>query len=395
MKHIGLIFIIILTLLIAALPITQAQENTVIENTAFRCDVQGHSVFPRYEVQNQRVTLVSWNTGEDIQVLETGFSTSNFDIRAWSDDCRFLLVGLGEVGAQDIIAWNVTENRRIGILENTQGYTISPMWSPDNNYVLLQTLRGGFLWNLVSGSLFQLTSGVDGVSGRNFFSPYWWYYQNPNVTWDMARNQLLAVPMDNTTGVAAYDLNSGAQIAFYHVGDRTGGVAYQLLDNGNQIVVLSSKGPAEQMGMALWNRNTNSVTQLDPEEALGGKVRFAATTRLQFSPDGRYLVVSHRDVYVWDWQNIGASPYEPLYRLETSDMTYPYIRFSDATTLEGVGIRYSWGGFSYYTLYRWDLQTGEQTFEGWGSGGDCYQEEYRASYHEPELLDWACSIIQE
>ncbi|MCL4878253.1 MAG: PD40 domain-containing protein [Anaerolineae bacterium] len=389
MKHL-LLFVTLIVLMTGTL---SAQEIGA-ENTDFRCKIAtGDHVFPRYEEGNQRLVLVSWNTGQDVMVLEEGFSTSKFDIRGWSPDCRFLMVGLGPIGAQDIAVWNVNEGRRVGTIVNSSGYEVGPLWSPDSSYAVVQTLRGGFLWNLVTGQQHLISTGVDST-GRNFYGNRSRWETISDLTWDMARNQLLAVHIGREKGVTATDLNTGQPVAFYHVGERPGPVGYELF--GSDLLVFSNAGGKFERGLALWNRNSGSSLQLDIN-VHQGYVRPYGFSQILYSPDGRYLAIVNRDVFIWDTTTFASSaaPYPAAMRLQMRDQSARDIRFVDAVTLDTVNyVRRGWWGSGYYTIARWNVATGEQLHYSYGGGYRCNEADFVASHPVPDLMQWTCSHFE-
>lgn len=77
----------------------------------------GQEILVRYDAPDAELSLVSNNTGETVQILETGLNTPQFEVRGWSSDCRYMIATLGVWGEQQTAAWDVVENRRVGTIE--------------------------------------------------------------------------------------------------------------------------------------------------------------------------------------------------------------------------------------------------------------------------------------
>lgn len=176
----------------------QAQE--VVPNL-LRCapeaeDFAPGEVFARYEGRNRRLILVSATSGRVVREIETSLDVSGFEVRGWSPDCRYLMAYLGVDDVRDTVVWDVIARERVGLLENSWSLIPEVWWSPDDEWVVLQTLRrGGWLWHLPTNTQMQLTDQID-MMGRSFL----------RVEWDDAQNLLLVVIADRRDEIAGYDL---------------------------------------------------------------------------------------------------------------------------------------------------------------------------------------------
>lgn len=383
-----ILFLLVAILAIAVLPQSasvQAQHrNNLLYCTFPDGPYAEQNIFVRYEVSTQRVLLVSYTTGDVIQELESGVDTQQFDVRGWSDDCRYMVASLGAWGQQQTAAWDVKENRRVGTIQTiAQSYT-GLAWSPDNIYVLIESVTGGYLWHLPSNAQHLLTTYSDGY-GQNFYHFRGYYSTSASITWDFSRGQLLIInrgPASN--GVTAYDLASGQQVGFFHIGDAPTPIRYQFLENGNKILVDSDTGVNSLIGRALWDRNSLSGFLVEGIYSFSSREIF-------YSPDSRYLVMGlDKTVRVWDLANAGPGLQTPV--IDWHNSWFETARFIDATTLDIVQLHqfaFPQGGF---TLYRYDVSSGTLLFE--------YRQEDRykcyPSLREPEdddaLLDWLCDV---
>src|SRR5687768_6347867 len=110
-------FFWLIMLLSLALPFSASAQEATLDNTSYRCRLNDHTVFPRYERDNQRLVLVSWNTAEDIAILETNFAPFDWHIYGFSPNCQYLMIGLGAVTNMSVMIWNIQTNTRVGAIE--------------------------------------------------------------------------------------------------------------------------------------------------------------------------------------------------------------------------------------------------------------------------------------
>lgn len=267
----------------------------------------GQDIFARQEWDNNRLVLVSWNTSETVQELETAFVIESFKPIRWTPQCRYLLAEVGINGTFQMYAWDTWANSRIGFIDDsTLNHRISV--SPDGTFVVMQLRGGGYLWNVGNNQQFLLNPERDEF-GRSFYS----------TEWDIERNQLLAVQTGSLNGVTAYDLNTGQQVGFYHVGNGSTPVNYRRLAN-NQDLLVYSIGTEIRRLLAYWDRDTGANIQLDPNYEFFGMSASYSTFDLLGDLDSRYLILDKYglyfgQLYVWDLQNlVGTSPYIPNYQ---------------------------------------------------------------------------------
>src|SRR5689334_16553206 len=119
-------------------------------------------VFPRYELQNHRLALVNWTTGETVREIETGLDTDFFQFEGWSPDCRYLSARVGGAG---LVVWDVPNSRRAGVFDNTRHYMNpytqreSPiLWDPTSTHAVIEGNRGATVFDADTGSQFWIDS---------------------------------------------------------------------------------------------------------------------------------------------------------------------------------------------------------------------------------------------
>lgn len=333
----------------------------------------GETLVPRYS--NGRVELVSWDSGETVQVLAEGIDGTGFDIRDWSPDCRYLVIGFGPLRNQTVWAWEITPtaSRLIGTSAGIDGRE-NVQWVADNSAVLLKTTPAMRFWNLTTDQ--QTAVNAEAIT---------------RLYWDQTRGHLLGVVIERS-GVIALDLGNGPEVALYDLGGRNGGqngVRYDI--DGPLMVVVADHFRAQ--GAAIWNRDTGWSLQLDIFLRSGVDLTYG------FSPDGRYFVLNHGggNLYIWDLPTLqGQAPYAytgMVRRPGILGQTMP-LRFTTNTTVEGykiAGGRYN--PIFNLELYRFDIAAARQVFYDKFRASACLDGEFLAAYTEADLARWACDNL--
>lgn len=325
MQRIIVLVIFILVLLSGMVFSTGAQAEDVLQGVCPHSDGAYFQagVFPRYELRNQRLLLVSWTTGQIVREVETSLNTPRFNIMGWSPDCRYLTAALGD---WETTIWDVTTSQRVGSFPGA-----GLRWSPDSQQALLTQQGGLFLWTVGAGDPVRLGDFQgdyvmdywDAARGELWLMIYSWYYSEPGVT--------------------VYDRQSGQQIAYY---DNPAGQSQQtgftFSADGSRVIVYTVRGQdAQSVGVTIWERGTDNRVEV---RAVGE----AASTgsRIALSPDGRYLVIGRHFLRVWDLTALPDSldARTPVYFAGPAAVI-TQVRFVDSAiveTLDSVGSRQQW-----------------------------------------------------
>ncbi|KAB2863623.1 MAG: hypothetical protein F9K46_05610 [Anaerolineae bacterium] len=346
----------------------------------------GQTIFVRQNEVIGELSLVSYNTGETVQIIESGPNTPQYDMRGWSSDCRYLIATMGVWGEQTTIAWDVVENRRVGTIA-TQGQQYGYLnWSPAHDYrLLVESLSGAWLWHLPSNSQALLTLYSDS-RGNNFA-----LHGLSSRSWDLTRNQLLVVTLDPTRdGVTAYDIGSGQEVAFYGIAPPTDIlVQFRLFDDGRHVLVFANNNPISELNqLIMFGRATGSALPL------AGHVLSSVNPSAIFSTTGRYLIVKTWELYVWDLQNLDANiPHRPTQTLEI------YLGSSFGSRIKGfrtnadetrVQADIPWYGLDF-TIWQWDMATGERFYAKRFFETVCDDLSQLAPEEDVEMVMWACN----
>lgn len=367
------LFVCLLTLAFQALPLPPAQAQGFEIPSCTLPD--GQRVIP--VIKGGDLVLVNLNTGEVAKTLEAGISpalTSTILVRGWTPNCVNVLISLrGSV----LVAWNVIEARRVGQVSNAAMAPATLVFAPDNEYIFARPYIGVLIWHLPTGNQFLVSrQGVQSLRVNRGGSPA------RGITWDLPRKQVLAVLDERPNGVSAINLTTGQIVAFYSAGERAEYISYQV--QGDRLFVLTAEPGHERL--TVYERNALGEAQglqLNLTAAPAGLVRTEAYTELLYTPDGRYLVVSNRDLYLFDLANLGPAPHVPLARIEVPSQNYPRLRWVDGNTLEGY---YYYGGGQEFSVWRWTLNPAEQVYRAQLFRSKCADF---ASPH-PDLIAWAC-----
>lgn len=291
------------------------------------------NIFVRYDVNNDRLTLVDWTTADIVGVIDTGL-TSRPRTESWSPDCRYYTARLGD----EYVVWDVIAGERVGSANGVR----RAYFAPDSAYLLLVVPgEGQFIWRLADDQRVRVQEDSPcPFSGRN------------GVIWDFERGQIIGAlerwypqyvncSSRNDAGeISVFDIESGALVTTYPNAPTALRSDYQLFYNRYLV--------ADQVGarqIDIWDRATG--TQITVPLA-----RWGADSRDQvaLSADGRYLAIGIDFLRVWDL----TDPTAPPARHDGPDGRIWSARFVDTTTIETT---------SQSGTQRWDALTGAELAE--------------------------------
>ncbi len=303
-----------------------------IAGTLYHCNgYTGNApyLFLRYNSASKQIVLqTGWsNHKETVLVLEQ----SDIPIwrqNNWSPDCRYISAALGDKHHTDTVVWDVVLRRRIAIFPDAHEIPHPFSWSPYSGLALIQTRRGGYLWNVATDTKTLLHEGVITRSG---YSPQVTNFYD--FSWDEKRGQLLAIGVNTPDGVTAYDAHTGQQIAFYSVPQPTGIVSFRLSPDGSRIDVYSQPYyyiyalgvfSKQESNEAIWDRDHGTpLLHFKP-----------AYSYLVFSPDGHYLAAKTKGALLfWDLTRPNADS-SPSYSRDYGTYNTYSFSFVDNTTFE-------------------------------------------------------------
>ncbi len=286
-------------------------------------------VFPRYELRNQRLLLVSWTTGKVVREVETSLNTSRFIVMGWSPDCRYLTAALGQ---SDTAVWDVVAAQRVGTFPGS-----GLRWSPDSQQAVLSQSDGLYLWTVGAGDPLRLT---------NFRGDYVMDY------WDTARSELWLMVYStyySSPGVTVYDRQTGQQIAYYdNPAGQSRQIGFTFSTDGSRVIVYTIRAQdSRSAGVTIWERGTNNHIDLPV-----GSEAAAIDSRIALSPDGRYLVIGRHFLRVWDLTALPDSldARTPAY-FAGPTAVITQVSFVDNAIIETLD--------SSGSRQRWDITTGE------------------------------------
>jgi len=309
------------------------------------------NVFARFELGNRRLVLVSWTTGEVVQVLATDVGEGV--ILSWSVDCRYLAVALGTTASMDTVVYDTVDNVRVGSVADARGQSHRITWGVAN-FLVVETRNGAILWNVPANTQQTLTTSFDPYTARNF----------SRLRWD-AQNMLLITNLA-VGGRVVYDLRTGLETTIEPVVEITG--SRPVLNN---LIVGDAEYPCTQgfrSGYREWYSSYDSTIprlalvyditsqtialyltdQGRPYESLvmlEGNVNASWMQARGWSGDCRYVAASlgipgqdASDTYVWDvtsGQRVGIYP-------DARDVVHPITWGVDSLVIETRDGAYLW-----------------------------------------------------
>lgn len=172
-------------------------DDGIPDNCEYTQSTEQRVIIPRYSASTQRLVLVNWTSGDEIQTLDRDVPV--ISILGWSGDCRYIAVAEGTLEVMNTVVYDTTTSRRMGSVDDAHHKPHPITWGINDNLVV-ETRHGAILWNVSTGQRFTLTTSFNTTTGRNF----------SRLRWDAANHQLI---VDLAVGGrAVYDLTTGAVV---------------------------------------------------------------------------------------------------------------------------------------------------------------------------------------
>jgi hypothetical protein len=199
-----------------ALDVASVQASVAVaSDEPYRCvNSRPQDLDADYEPHNQRIILHDITSNEVIKVVETNVTLNLFQAVSYSPTCQYMRASviLGDDSRETTIIWDLwhTVPRRVVTVGDAYGFAHRVFWSPDSNYVVLQTRADARLIYLTTGASVRLTADLvsdcyfhmKGCGGRVMAFHY--------VGWDFANNLL---QLDLIFGnIVKYDLSDGSPV---------------------------------------------------------------------------------------------------------------------------------------------------------------------------------------
>lgn len=260
------------------LVIRQSQHTFAQDAIPNNCETaitpEERAIFARLEQAGNRLTLVNWETGETVRTLAEGLQ--GYAIYGWSLDCRYLAIKEGTQTENHVVVYDVITGTPIGNpVEDEAKNPRRVIWQPDN-YLFIRSRQGGILWHVPSGNRYEGVTRVDWSANNQYallrtkqgyfiFEPetgkhtllvYSLYDDDTHfikthyaLFWDLERGQLI---IDAWGGALIFDIATGQEIAFldyrlrnynndYNNGCSFWGCRFEMNDN-NTIDVIGHVG---------------------------------------------------------------------------------------------------------------------------------------------------------
>ncbi len=326
-QNIGLFECLISLIMIAVFVAMFASAANAQDTFSVQCEptLDGYvatNLVARYT--NGTISLVVLN-GAAYRVIDHDLNLqSTLRYQWWSPGCRYFASTIDEGNGYSLVVWDTQEGQRVGTFEGLVGNPVLALyWSPDGQYIIVNSQIRSELWNPAANTRVPLGEGAgDGDINMDM------------VYWDMARGELWRLRhyhySSSDAGVTVYNF-AGQTVAYYHNSagvDRETG--FRLSDDGNYVLVYTVRSTgSREAGVTVWRRDTGDSLQVDADTD-GVMSPYCIT----LSPDGRYLVIAHNLLRVWDLQNL-PDDFEERDPIARYSIIRPLsIRFVDNTTVE-------------------------------------------------------------
>lgn len=252
------------------------------------------------------------STHESLQTLEAGTAYVNIVPKGWSANCRYVAVALNPddniADVYDTVIWDVIEQRRVGVFPDANLISHPITWDTAENFVLIETRDGAYLWNLqtderilVNSEVMQIPSSCYEYGDDRQYCTHYPPRSFHSIYWDAGRQQMLAVPVHSPDSVVAYDVNTGAEVnrLIFETTPDSRPVQFITSDDSRILVTLLDGE------ISIVDRETNAILYR-LNTGIYNLESYAA-----ISLDNRYLAVfAGNRLLVWDIQ---AQAIEPTY----------------------------------------------------------------------------------
>lgn len=209
MRRWGGLFFLILFVANGLIAQTAAAQDGIPDNCEYTNGAYYQAgVIARFEVQNNRLALVNWNTGEFVQVVEPAHGEGV--VLGWSPDCRYLAAALRTGNRYETVVYDVVSNRRVGSVPDAQGQPHVVTWG-FADYLMVETRNGAILWNVPANTQQVITTSFDPYTARNF-SRIRWDAENLHVIVNFA-----------VGGRTVFDVQTGQEVTVEPAAEVTGG----------------------------------------------------------------------------------------------------------------------------------------------------------------------------
>ncbi len=248
--------------------------------------------------------------GSRAEILETlDVSNRALDARSlgWSANCRYiaasvLVQSIDSGRIYETWIWEYATKRLVGIFEDARSIAHPLSWDTAERHVLVQTRFGSYLWDLETNERNLVYEPVESIcrssyAGRCYSPRPQSFY---SVFWDAGRQQLLAVPVDQSNVIVAYDVNTGAEVERFNIlPEATENPVHFITSNDSRLIAAKVNSQ-----IYLINRETGNRTIFElPNNYVN----------IVISPDSRYFVArSSSSVYVWDINTL-TSDSQPIF----------------------------------------------------------------------------------
>jgi hypothetical protein len=288
-----------------------------------------------YHGTNRQLSLINRQTREVIHVLENDINIQQFEREIWSPNCRYVSARIHGDNGYETYIWNI----QTGVREQKMHRVANINWHPTDDYAILQTFEGAFLWHTASNQLLQMTYGHNGFGGSFY-----------DVLWDVERGRIFTLNsyFEFANQIGIFDLGSGSAIGYWDTGLR-GYYNLFLSADHSQLVANSWSG------IVIWDLNSDSRMVIDTpqiyrlERSLSGWRDFSVGLSL----DNRYFVAVRDAIYVWDLQQPSADGM-PNYIHDGLDSRMGHLQFLDGVNIE---VQNLYAGPRYG--FRWNIVTGD------------------------------------
>lgn len=290
-----------------------------------------------YDKDNRQIILRDAESLELIQVVESGLNQTT-DLR-FSSDCRYLSAFVYQQSNENlpydtdpiednyvfkrsgsVMIWDVATGERLLTLDNPyrSGRLGGVGWSPANEWALVRTSQGTYVFNPGTRHASLLTFTGTNTGLTTTLSAYW----------DFDRGQVL---VRGWVGIHAFDLQTGVERSRFTSTDGAGYCNYWhgcgfSVNRQQALLLVYGSG-----SIGVWNLDTlqHTFVDVDPSGSNAGTVEAV-------SPDWRYLVLARGMVRVWDLTTLPEEfrDRDPVYSWHGPDELVRGIKFIDNVTVE-------------------------------------------------------------
>jgi hypothetical protein len=256
-------------------------------------------------------------------------SATFFRYGAWSPSCRYFAFATGPLyGTEQTVIWDTVQQSIAGKFQHTFSKVGWLEWSDTDNYLIVGTIAGSYLWKLPSNEQIEISRDNG------------WF----NSLWDTPHQQVFFY---DGRYILAYNLNTGGLIRKFISPFSWSSTQFNVSPDGTTLTIYDR---GSYLWSVTWDINAGKIVDA---QALGIRTQ----DEVQFSPDRRFLLIyDYGGLNIYDTTVAEKLVTDPCWPSTSINIDKQSWHFENAST---IGISYKG------TQYQYDMAAHTLSPAGW------------------------------